>query len=91
MAEQVSNKIYWTLEIIESSFCDLCWFGIYFKKIFKQLIGIILMILTLININNILLIVLDTKFYVLVIDLVSLNKNIEVKIQFTNPLVKCLK
>ena len=49
------------------------------------------MSLTLININNILLIVLDTKFYVLVIVLVSLNKNIEVKIQFTNPLVKYLK
>ena len=46
--------------------------------------------LTLINIKNILVVIMDTKLYVLLIDLVSLNKNIEVKMQFTNLLVKCL-
>lgn len=46
--------------------------------------------LTLKNIKNILVVIMDTKLYVLLIDLVSLNKNIEVKMQFTNLLVKCL-
>ena len=51
-------------------------------KKFRKLVGIIQMSHILIKSKSILLVVIDTKFYVLMTDLVRLIKNIEVKIQF---------
>ena len=51
-------------------------------KKFRKLVGIIQMSHILIKSKSILLVVIDTKLYVLMTDLVRLIKNIEVKMQF---------
>ena len=58
------------------------------KKKFRNLIGIMLMYLTLKNTKSILLVVLVTRMHALTIDLINQCKHIEVKMQFTSLLSK---